>query len=523
MNDDSTLHHYLSLTKRSWWLILLIALVTGGIAVGVSFLQGERYKSTATILYTPAVVPTPLTQDGGDPSRAVDTLVSLVQTDEVLNRALPATGYPTTEKLREELDVGAGANNDLISISVSEPTAPAAATSSNAVADAFLAWRTEKQNELLEARIAFLDDQLASLSPTDVDAAADIRRQLTEAQAQLKTSSADLTLVQPGEVPDDPYAPHPVRNGVIGFLLGLFIGVVVAIMRDRLDRRLRSVEEVEGVYGAPALGVVPFVSRAQRGNRGAALGDFAPRERFSDATAIADAYRTIRTNLGLSWLTGAPARVVVISSAVPEEGKSAATANLATAFATAGKRVLAISADVHSPTLHLYFDRVEQAVAANVRSGGVATEERPARSGVIEVLSGEVKLDDAVRYVVLNGTVAAGGELSLLANGTRFFDPATLYQSEAMRELLVDARERYDVVVIDAPPLLVSGECAVIARQADALLLVAQVGKLSRDSARRATRIMQASSVEPRGLIVVGRRLEHEEAYGYGYAYGASR
>lgn len=522
MSDDSSLRHYLSLTRRSWWLILLIALVAGGAAAGVSLVQGARYKSTATILYTPAVVPTPLTQDGGDPSRAIDTLVSLVQTDEVLSQALSETGYATTEKLRDNLDVSAGSNNDLISISVSEPTAPAAATSTGAVAQAFLAWRTAKQNELVQARIDFLQDQLASLS-SDTDAASDVRRQLTEAEAQLRTSSADLTLVQPAEVPGDPYAPHPVRNGIIGFLLGLFIGVVVAIVRDRLDRRLRTVEEVEGIYGAPTLGIVPFVPKAARGNRVSALGDFTPREGFSDATAVADAFRTIRTNLGLAWLGGRSSHVVVISSAVPEEGKSAATANLATAFASAGKRVLAISADVHSPTLHLYFDRVEEGVAANGR-GAVATDSgRLERNGVIEVLSGDVSLDDALRHVVLNGAGSEGGNLSLLANGTRFFDPAVLYQSEAMRELLMDARERYDVVVIDAPPLLVSGECSVLARQADALLLVAQVGKLSRESARRATRIMDAAHVEPRGLIVVGRRLEGEEAYGYGYGYGASR
>ena len=519
MTDDSSLRHYLVLTKRSWWLVLLIALVAGGAAAGVSLLQGERYKSTATIHYTPALIPTPLTQDG-DPSRAIDTLVSLVQTDEVLTRALPETGYSTTEKLRDNLDVSAGSNNDLISISVSEPAEQAAATSTDAVAQAFLAWRTEKQNELVEARIDFLEDQLASLS-SGTDAAAEVQRQLIEAQAQLRTSSADLTLVQPADVPDDPYAPHTVRNGIIGFLLGLFLGVVVAIVRDRLDRRLRTVEEVEGIYGAPALGIVPFVAKAARGNRGSALGDFRPNERYTAAAAVAEAFRTIRTNLGLAWLGGRSSHVVVISSAVPEEGKSAASANLATAFAAAGKRVLAISADVHSPTLHLYFDRIEQTAAANGR-GAVATGSGQA-SGVIEVLSGDVALDDALRGVTLNGAGSAEGELALLANGTRFFDPAVLYQSDAMRGLLMDVRERYDVVVIDAPPLLVSGECSVLARQADALLLVAQVGKLSRESARRATRIMEAAHVEPRGLIVVGRRLEDEEAYGYGYAYGASR
>jgi receptor protein-tyrosine kinase len=527
MAEDRSLRHYLTLTKRSWWLILLTALVVGGAAAGVSFLQGERYKSTATILYTPAVVPTPLTQDGGDPSRAVDTLVSLVQTDEVLSRALPATTYSTTEELRDNLDVGAGANNDLISISVSEPTAEGAPTATNAVAEAFLAWRAEKQNELIEARIAFLNDQLSALSGSteaaDLDAAADIRRQLTEAQAQLSTSSVDLTLVQPGEVPDAPYAPHPVRNGVIGFLLGLFLGVVMAIVRDRLDRRLRRVEEVEDLYSAPTLGVVPYVPRAAKGNRRAALGNFSSAEASGEGAFVAEAFRTIRTNLGLFSLPTGRLRVIVVSSAVPDEGKSAATANLAAAFAAAGKRTLAISADVHSPTLHLYFEGNGSAKGRpHYKLVAEGDGEESGGLGLIEVLSGASTLEAAAREISLNGAGGNGATLSLLASGKQYFDPAFLYQSAAMRELLADARQRYDVVVIDAPPLLVSGECSVIAREADALLLVAQIGRLTRDSARRASRIMEAAHVRPLGLIVVGRRLEDEEAYGYGYAYGSS-
>lgn len=520
-DDDRSLRHYLTVTRRGWWLILLCALVVGGAAAGASFLQGERFRSTATILYTPAVVPTPLTQDGGDPSRAVDTLVGLVQTDDVLSRALPETGYETTEQLRESLDVGAGTNNDLISIQVSAPSAERAAAATNAVAEAFLDWRTEKQNELLEARIAFLNDQLATLegstAQADLEAAAAIRRQLTEAQAQLTTASADLTLVQPAEVPDDPYAPHPVRNGVIGFLLGLFLGVVWVLVRDRLDRRLRRVEEVEELYGAPTLGVVPYLPKAARGNRRAALGDFAAANASGEAGYVAEAYRTIRTNLGLFSLGAGGVRVIVVSSAMPDEGKSAAAANLATAFAAAGKRTLAISADVHSPTLHLYFESNGSGKGASRLRFASSSPQEP-RAGLIEVLSGTVSLEAAARELSLNGAGAGGGALFLLASGKQYFDPAFLYQSPAMRTLLAQARERFDVVVIDAPPLLVSGESSVIAREADGLVLVAQVGRLTRDSARRAGKVMDAAKVRPLGVIVVGRRLEDEEIYGYGYA-----
>jgi len=512
MPDQSSASYYFNLTRRNWWLILALALIVGVAAYSGSRLQGERFRSSATILFTPTSTPTSITSD--DPTRAIPTLVGLIPTNSVLEAALPKSGYADTSKLYSNLEVGASSDSNLIRITVSAPSAQQAAAATQAVAQSFLDFVSARERRLVQARIAYLEQQLTALAgssaPSDVALAAGLQQQLSEAQAQLREPAAELTIVQPAAVPRAPYAPHSARNAIIGLL------------RDRLDRRLRSIEEVEPIYRAPVLGVVPFIARAARGHRHAALGDYATH------SPAAEAFRMIRTNLALFTSDSQTPRVIVVSSAIPEEGKSAAVANLSAAFAASGKSVLAISADVRAPTLHKYFEggkrltRKPHAVAAG-RADTRSHEPSAQEHGVIEVLSGQVPLSDAVREISLNGSGPDSSSVTLLSSGRQFFDPASLYQSEAMRSLLAEARARYDVVVIDAPPLLVGGDCSVLAQQADAFLLVAQIGRLTRDTARRAARLMDAAQIRPLGVIVTGTKIHASEAYGYGYGYGQAR
>ena len=192
-------------------------------------------------------------------------------------------------------------------------------------------------------------------------------------------------------------------------------------------------------------------------------------------------------------------RVIAVSSAVAGEGKSAATANLAAALAATGSKVLAVSADVRWPALHEYFSS-ERGV------------------GVIDVLSEESTLRDAARFAPMNGdTSARAGEVTILSNRRRFADPAVLYQSNAMSKLLEQARQSYDFVLLDAPPLLQAGEASVLSQRADAVILVSRLSSLTRDQAQRAIAQLRAMGIEPVGLIVTNQDQEGD-AQVYGYA-----
>ena len=224
------------------------------------------------------------------------------------------------------------------------------------------------------------------------------------------------------------------------------------------------------------IGMVPFVRGRQ--SRSTMLAD------FSRPGELADAYRTVRTNLALFRVKGSGATIVVVTSAVSEEGKSAIAANVAHALSVMGNRVLAVSADLHNPSLHEYFDRPQtETVLRSARPAPIAR----LRGGLVQVLSEEIPLAEAVRILPLTSAERmAGGSLELLADRSTFFDPAVLFSSGAMRSFLQEVRSQYDIIVFDTPPLLANADASLLAQEADILVLAARLDHVTKNQARRA-------------------------------------
>jgi receptor protein-tyrosine kinase len=499
MQDELDLRHYVGVVRRHLVLVIVTTIVVGAAALGASLLEKPRYRATATVLFTPQAQ----SFNGNsteDPARVLSTLASLASNTTILDQAASKLdSNETALSLSKTVSINASANQDILQLSATDTSAKRAALKANAVTTAFLAWRTTTLQAVTRSMVVQLQrqvqDMVARGSAADQTTLAALQGQLAEARAQLQSPTSDLSLVQAAAAPGQPYAPHTARNMVIGLLSGLLLGILAAFMRERMGRRVYGVEEVERIYGRPSLGVVPHVGAAARGNRRAAVGN------YSGSSVLAEAYRTIRTNIALFRINESAIKTVVISSAVPNEGKSAVTANLAAALASSGRNVLAVSADLRSPSLHKYF-------------GSTRSES----SGLLEILSGETTLEKAARTILLDGDMPSktGGRLSLLANDRSFFDPVVLFQSVAMTNLLKEARARFDIVLFDAPPILSNADAYVLAQKTDALLLVARLDRITRDQARRAARSLQTAEITPLGLIVTGLR-DRDEAYGYAY------
>lgn len=492
MQDEPDLRQYLKIIRRHIWLVLITTIIVGGAAFGVSKLQTPRYRATSTLLFTPSATTTTSTSD---PARALKTLARLATTNTILGKAAAQMGIDI-ETLRKAVTVTASPDQDVLELSATDTSAGDAARKANVVTDALLSWGLDRQRTQLTAQIALLRKQLKVLAAqgtaADLNSVATLQAQLAQAQAELQSSTSDLSDVQSASVPADPYTPHPIQNLAIGLLSGLLLGILGAFLRERMGQRLHAVEDVERLFGRPSLGSVPHIRAAARGNRHAAVG------KYTGSSPLEEAYRTIRTNLELFRIEGS-LKTAVITSSVPTEGKSAVTANLAAAIASSGRNVLAVSADLRSPALHKYFPG---------RDGG----------GIVEILSGEMTLKKAVRRIVLDGGMPSkvGGKLSLLGNDNGFFDPVVLFQSATMESLLEEVRSKYDIVLFDAPPILASADAYVLAKKLDALLLVARIDRVTADQARRAALTLKTAEVTPLGLIVTGVR-SRDAAYGYGY------
>jgi Mrp family chromosome partitioning ATPase len=256
--------------------------------------------------------------------------------------------------------------------------------------------------------------------------------------------------------------------------------------------------------------------------------------------------------------------VIVVTSATAEEGKSAVTANLARALSITGRRVLAISADLHNPALHEYFpsgykesdlaaytdddplrervihdptlknyfatgyggddtgrDGVKDSSRRRKTSGLGERWAGPSKpKGLVPVLAGEIGLEKAVYIIPLMAEERErGGSLHLLADDRLFFDPAALLSSDSMRQLLKQARQEYDAIVLDTPPLLANADATLLAESAEILIIVARLDHLTRNQAQRAFRVMASMRLSPSGIIVTG---EAEDGF-YGYGYGSDQ
>jgi len=268
-----------------------------------------------------------------------------------------------------------------------------------------------------------------------------------------------------------PVSPDLKKYLALGLLAGLVLGALLAVLRDLLDRTVRSSPAAAEVVGAPTLAVVDE-DRDERGR--------------------AEAVRQLRTNLMFVRATGGATRgaeVVVVTSAVGGEGKTTTALDLARSLAEAGERVLLVEADLRRPSL-----------APTLR-----LEPGP---GLSEVLAGRVDLDAAVRPGGTEG-------LSVLPAGAVPPNPAELLGSERMAAAVAALRTGYDKVLLDAPPLLPVTDAAVCSAVADGVLLVVRWGRTSRDEVAEAVAMLEQVHAPVLGSVLNGRRLTRSERRRY--------
>lgn len=286
----------------------------------------------------------------------------------------------------------------------------------------------------------------------------------------------------------------------VGAILGLLLGFAYALMRHRLDRKVRSVEMVEAAIGVPVVGTIPQDDRLMDGRAIVEVAETNARSKSRESMAFSEAIRELRTNL--RWIdVDNPPRTIVITSSVPGEGKSSISGNLAMAMAAAGNDVVIVDADLRRPVQAKLFGMV----------GNV---------GVTDVLAGEVSLEDALQGI------SATPRLRVLTSGQIPPNPSELLASHQMEELINKLAENA-TVIIDAPPLLPVTDASGLARIADGALLVALAGRTQIDEMSKAAANLRRVSARVHGVILnavptSGAAASHYGYYGHYYYYGSN-
>ncbi|MBP2411587.1 capsular exopolysaccharide synthesis family protein [Arthrobacter stackebrandtii] len=291
-------------------------------------------------------------------------------------------------------------------------------------------------------------------------------------------------------LPSAPSSPNKKMTLVIGALAGLIAGVAYALIRNHLDRRIRSVEMVEKATGASVVGTIPVDERL-RGSRHVVESGVIDHS-STEGYAMSEALRELRTNLHYMNVDNPP-RVIVITSSVPGEGKSTIAANLAVTIAATGQRVILIDGDLRRPVVAEFF---------GLAGGG----------GLTDILSGQATLNDVLQVYRPVPTLAVLGAGRIPPN------PSELLGSMAMKRLLERLSEDA-VVLIDAPPLLPVTDAAILARSTDGALVVAGAGKTSIDELVKAVASLEKVSAPLLGAVLNRVPTTGSQAAGYGY-YG---
>jgi capsular exopolysaccharide synthesis family protein len=341
-------------------------------------------------------------------------------------------------------------------------------------------------------------------------------QKLKEAGITAGLRSSNIRVVDPALVPTSPSRPQKARNILLALLVGLVGGVGLAIFREYLDNTVKSPDDIEALTGLPSLAVVPTLpglnghhsrwSRLSRGRTPQNASGFSVElvSYVQPKSPISEAFRALRTSLLLSQAEHPP-QVILVTSALPREGKTTAAVNLAVTLAQLGDRTLLMDSDMRKPG-------VRRALDLNVGKD----------LGLSSYLAGVCSLDEAT---IPHPAIP---NLTALTTGPVPPSPADLLSSHRMREGIAELRRRFRFIVIDSPPIMAATDAVILSALTDGVLLVVRSGETPKEAFMRARDLLAA--VKARLLGVVLNAVDSSAPdyyysyryypYAYGYGYG---
>jgi len=445
--------HYWRVIRRWAWLISLCPLVAA-LAAGLISLQLPKvYEAQATLLVKPTQ-PLPGTQGTVAPEtidQILRTYARLITLRPVLEKVISDQGLRTDPlSLSHRITVTPEPNTTILDVAVQDTDPARAQGTANALIDDFLAYFKGLPG----------------------------------------TSALDILIpAAPAILPTDPVSPRPLLNVALGILAGLAVGFGLAFLLDYLDQSVRSDEILRERVGLVPLGHISYVlAKGDRRGELVVLGDDSP---------VAEAYKALRTNLLFSSVDR-EVKTIVITSAVPNEGKSRTAANLAIVLAQAGHSTLLLDADFRRPSQHRIFGRVR-----NIGLSNLIVQDMPESAVFVA--------DEQVKNLVV------------MASGPTPPNPSELLGSAQMNTLFARFRKGFDYVVIDTPPVNAVTDASVLAANADAAILVVDTNKATYPAVQHAKQVLERVGAKVLGTVMNKMKAAGGSYYysNYGYDYSA--
>jgi Mrp family chromosome partitioning ATPase/uncharacterized protein involved in exopolysaccharide biosynthesis len=340
-------------------------------------------------------------------------------------------------------------------------------------------------------------------------------------EALIKESEGieEVTIVRPATEPTAPIGSESANMVLIGGALGLMVGLVLAFLQETLDTSIGTIEDVESYLEVPVLGIVPHIDPRETMQRlierRPALAQIDPDAlqshallitHFDPKSPVAEAYRTLRTNIQFARLERG-GKVLVVTSPTLQEGKTTTIVNLALTMAQSGQKTLLVGANLRRPSIHRFFGIEREPGLSDILVGNARW--RDCIRTVADILMGRFEMEDIMAAPGLDN-------LHIIEAGPIPANPSELLSTSAMADFLRAVSAEYDIVLIDTPPVLPVTDSAIVAGQADGVLLVYQAGKVGRLVLKRAKAHLESTRAKVWGVVLNDVQTE---VSGYNYTH----
>jgi tyrosine-protein kinase len=473
VKSEGVLEQLLRIVRRRKWIVLQATIVVPLLALLFSLAQDNEYTATATLLFRQAPSGVSETETVIDPTREAATNGQLVGLPVVADKAADSLDGVSGAEVLESVSVEPSSEADTAKIVATTGSPELSADMANAYGNAYITFRRQADRSQVQDAIDVAEASLGRLTPGEQEGkeGAALNEQLDRLKLTQALQTGGAELVQPATPPSDRSSPQPLRNVLLGIVLGALLGFGLAALLEQIDRRVRTVDELEELYGVPILARIP---RSQRLTKRQA-------EAISPQTPEGEAFRVLRTNLRYFNLDQG-LRSILITSPEAGDGKSTVARTLATTMAEMGDDVVLVEGDL--------------------RKGGdlLDVTGNPA-SGLSNVLTGTPFEKVLMKVDVPSAGGLQSRTLTVLPSGPVPPNPSELLESAQMRDLLIKLQEQFQVVVLDSPALAAVSDALALVSEVSTVVIVGGLGRTTRDAGRELSKQFSLLGKKPIGVI----------------------
>jgi polysaccharide biosynthesis transport protein len=523
-----------ALRRRGWIIVLSLVLIVGA-TIAYSYTRTPLYGATADLLYQQSGLDQALfgavVMEGRDPQKDLQTLASLVTVNEVANAVREDLDLTlNVRKLTEKVTATASPDQNILSITATDPDPQLAARIANAFADQFIAARAASDRETIAAAADHVKSQLDGLSTSELDSTygSMLKDKYETLQIMASMQNGGLSVARRAIPPLEPSSPQPLRDAALAFVVALVVGTGLALLVEYLDKRIKDGKTLEGLLGAPVLAHVPNVDgRWSHRRRGSADGKDSALIGFKNHPVLLEPFRSLRTSLDF-FTAEKSLRVIAITSGLPSEGKTTTSVNLSLSLALSGKRVVLVEADLRQPVFQKHLGIPNRVGLSTVLAGkseladalraihieeflpgsGSMWESRetatqaPPRSGV-RVKNSKTTSAQAVPYATPE-SLPMDDRLYCLSSGPLPPNPAELLESGRMRKVLQELSDMYEYVIVDTPPILSVSDALTVGRQADGVIVAVRMNATTKNETDEVGRKLRLAGLRVIGIVALG-------------------